>query len=418
MSRPRLTRVRPVLVLVACAALGAGAMAQVALPTPGAQARPSGAPAAPAQPAALPGLPAPAGDGVLNVPAGAVPFISPLPTDCPLTFSTLLHDFGIISDTDPVSHAFKVKNNSDKAVRLLNVQASCGCTTAKYDDTIGPGREIDLVLTFSPKGRSGRQYKSLTITTDSPQCPQVVLQAASDVRPRVVIEPQSLWLGEIPVGQSARQGVSITGRAENFKILSFQSDNPSVVVEAVGPDQVTGDGQTRNRERFVIRLLEGAPIGSVSAGVNFKTSDPERPELRVPVLANVVGPLRLSSQRVQVRVGQQGEPFVSELTLSHRVAGGTFGLLSADLIDVPEQVQAALEILPLEGAQAAGYRLRVTGVTPAEAATIRGTLVIRTDVAEMAELTLPLAGFKVVSPNRVRPAPTSAPGQAPASAPR
>lgn len=405
MSGERAVRAGRLVAMVAAAALSVPAAAQVALP------RPSGQP----QPAAVPGLPAPAGDGVLNVPAGAVPVISPLPADCPLVFSTLLHDFGIISDTDPVSHAFKVKNTSATPVRLLNVHASCGCTTAKYDDTIGPGQEIDLVLTFSPKGRSGRQYKSLTVTTDSARCPQVVLQAVSDVRPRVVIEPQSLWLGEIPVGQSVRQGVSITGRAENFKVLSYQSDNPSVVVDVVGPDRVVSDGESRWRERFVVRLLEGAPIGSVSAGVNFKTNDPERPEVRVPVLGNVVGPLRLSGQRVQVRVGQEGEPFVSELTLSHRQPGASFGLLSADLIDVPEQVQAALEILPLEGAQAAGYRLRVTGLTPADAATIRGTLVIRTDVPEMAELILPLAGFKVVSPNRARAVnPPAAPAVTPA----
>jgi len=60
------------------------------------------------------------------------------------------YDFAKIPQGKPVYHFFEVVNNSKTAIKLDNVQASCGCTTPEWShDPIAPGGSSKIKIGFN-----------------------------------------------------------------------------------------------------------------------------------------------------------------------------------------------------------------------------------------------------------------------------
>ena len=91
-------------------------------------------------------------------------------------------DFGTIEEEGgPVLHEFLFTNNSGRPLRIVNVQASCGCTTPDWTrEAIAPGKTGFIQASYNPKGRPGYFNKSLTVTTDIDTNP-VILQIKGQV---------------------------------------------------------------------------------------------------------------------------------------------------------------------------------------------------------------------------------------------
>lgn len=92
------------------------------------------------------------------------------------------HDFGQIPATETVQTVFKVKNSGGKTLEISRIQTSCGCTAAMMDSqSLKPGETSRLKVTFDPRGKSGRQARTLWLFTNDPdpvnQQKQLVLQA-------------------------------------------------------------------------------------------------------------------------------------------------------------------------------------------------------------------------------------------------
>ena len=86
----------------------------------------------------------------------------------PLQFREEIFDFGMVNEqAGPVIHEFSFVNNSSRPIKIINVQASCGCTTPDWSkEPVAPGKSGFIQASFNPLGRPGYFNKSLTITTD------------------------------------------------------------------------------------------------------------------------------------------------------------------------------------------------------------------------------------------------------------
>jgi hypothetical protein len=100
----------------------------------------------------------------------------------PLQFREESFDFGAVKENGgAVVHEFLFTNNSGRHIKVLTVQASCGCTTPDWTkEPIAPGKTGFIQASYNPKGRPGYFNKSLTITTDFDSNP-IVLQIKGQV---------------------------------------------------------------------------------------------------------------------------------------------------------------------------------------------------------------------------------------------
>ena len=100
----------------------------------------------------------------------------------PLLFKEKIFDFGeIIESSGNADHEFRFTNNTGRPIKIISVQASCGCTTPGWtQEVIANGKEGFVKASYNPKGRPGYFNKTLTVTTDFDGT-SVVLQVKGQV---------------------------------------------------------------------------------------------------------------------------------------------------------------------------------------------------------------------------------------------
>jgi hypothetical protein len=98
-----------------------------------------------------------------------------------------------ITDQTAVAH-FKYTNTGDKPVKIVSVKPSCGCTTAEPPkDPVGPGASGEIVATFNIGQRMGAQTKTITVQTDSPNDPAIILTLHATIPTLLEVQPTFLY---------------------------------------------------------------------------------------------------------------------------------------------------------------------------------------------------------------------------------
>lgn len=136
-----------------------------------------------AQPA-TPAVPAPAA-------SNAAPSAMAVTNDVPrIRMLESVHDFGKVQAGQVVQHDFVVTNMGTRTLEILNVQPSCGCTTAgTYDRKIAPGQTGKIPVQFNSGNLNGPVSKAVTISCNDRSTPSVIVQMRALVWKPVLLEP-------------------------------------------------------------------------------------------------------------------------------------------------------------------------------------------------------------------------------------
>ena len=102
-----------------------------------------------------------------------------------ISFIEKSHDFGTVKEEEgPIKYEFKFTNNGTEPIQILNVKASCGCTTPAWSrEPIPAGESGFIQAQYNPRNRPGRFNKSLTVTTSINET--IRLYISGEVTPRV-----------------------------------------------------------------------------------------------------------------------------------------------------------------------------------------------------------------------------------------
>lgn len=91
-------------------------------------------------------------------------------------------NFGDIKPGEKADCDFTLTNNGKSQLLIRKTKASCGCTAvALGENSIAPGQSTVIRATFDSKGKSGRQYKSITVITNDPKNPETVLNINGNI---------------------------------------------------------------------------------------------------------------------------------------------------------------------------------------------------------------------------------------------
>ncbi|TZF82558.1 DUF1573 domain-containing protein [Pedobacter sp. BS3] len=92
-----------------------------------------------------------------------------------LKFEETNYEFGVIKQGEKVTHEFKFTNAGKSPLVISAAQASCGCTVPEYPkEPIAPGADGVIKVVFNSAGKSGKQTKSITITSNAVPATSVV----------------------------------------------------------------------------------------------------------------------------------------------------------------------------------------------------------------------------------------------------
>lgn len=92
-------------------------------------------------------------------------------------------NFGEIKEGEKTNCDFVMTNNGKSQLIVRKTKASCGCTAITLGNpVIEPGKSTTIRATFDSAGKTGRQYKSVTIITNDPKNPEILLTLTGDVK--------------------------------------------------------------------------------------------------------------------------------------------------------------------------------------------------------------------------------------------
>ena len=230
----------------------------------------------------LAGLPFGALAQAPDAPAPAAEVLAPQ-----IVCAETVFDFGERDNAGFVEHDFPIRNAGTLPLEIRNVRASCGCTAVKPSrNVVQPGDSAAISARFDLRGRNGMQTKTITVTSNDPEKPDLVLQLKGTAMQALRAQPSTLFFGRLEAGASRSRTFDVVSARGPIQIVSSRTDNPGLVLKPV-PIDPPGDGSVH---RFELTLDASLPEGNVSGSAFVKTDKADQPELALPVAAFLVAP--------------------------------------------------------------------------------------------------------------------------------
>jgi hypothetical protein len=133
-----------------------------------------------------------------------------------IVFRKKVFDFGKIIEGKTVSCNFSFSNQGDSALKILHIEAKCGCTVANLDKkTYNPGEKGRIDVTFHSTGRKGKIAKHIFLLTNDEENKHVMLTVTGIVKKTWLCEPKKIEFGEIEKDTILTDSVQITSIVED-----------------------------------------------------------------------------------------------------------------------------------------------------------------------------------------------------------
>lgn len=222
-------------------------------------------------------------------------------------FSERAHDFGAVPRGAKVRHTFVLTNRLSEPLTILDVRASCGCTTGRAGSSlVPPGRSTTVEAEMDTRNFVGKKSTVLNVAlaTAGGRQAEVQLGVSSTILSDIVLNPGTIDFGSTARGQASKQTVTIERLgAPSWKVERMVSGCQAInaqLVEAVRNASQVG-------YVLEVSLKPDAPIGVVRDEIRLMTNDAESPVFPIQVNAVIRGELTASPSLLSMgNVGSAG----------------------------------------------------------------------------------------------------------------
>jgi hypothetical protein len=224
-------------------------------------------------------------------------------------------DLGSIPMGSEGSARFAIRNVGTEPLTIHQVDTSCDCTVADYDETIAPGATGYIEASLLTEELDGAVTKGIIARTNDPENSSVKFTLKALVVSRLQVLPQPV------VFIRSRAGEGTVGRAlirpsadhrEAASLSNFRASHEALVADARKLDAARPRGggipagypgdwllEVRFRDDMLV-------AGSLREYVSFETGLADQPRMRVAVESNLRTPVTLSTERLLLS-GSGGE---------------------------------------------------------------------------------------------------------------
>jgi hypothetical protein len=197
-------------------------------------------------------------------------------------FGETLHDFGSVSEEQPLTHTFLIKNTGAKPLEITRVHPQCACTATAYDRTIPPGGQGALNLSIKPFTLRGQFTKKTEVFLNDPDHPKVVFTLKGIIRPLIEIQPGQVIRLRGKPGEDIHRQVRLTSNLPKpWEISRYTNNIPQFIdvnLQAVEPGRI-----------YVVEVRQKRQEpGNYRGLIELFTTVPKRPRLVLRVFGKVL----------------------------------------------------------------------------------------------------------------------------------
>ncbi len=306
-----------------------------------------------------------------------------------IRFDETSHDFGVHGPGVELKCSFTFQNNGNADLIINKVKSSCGCTAAIASaDIIAPGKSGKIDVTYKPGTMQGTFEKHVTVLSNDPDNPSMVLAIKASVE---------LDLGADP----DRLGTSIPKRGDVVELpfAVFGKELPKASITKIFLE--TGSGHEaleksitwtmkddRTLETPCYKILVKVDSNNIMPGrydakLVIETSSRKVPRFDVPLFIEVAGPIKVDPRIVLITRIAPNAPPVKTVKF-YAPDGPPFRIISAS-IDEP-----GLEIGPIPADSAPSHDLTILMKDAFNRELVTTDLIIKTDNPDMPEIRVPI----------------------------
>lgn len=147
-----------------------------------------------------------------------------------LVLSTTEWDFGKKWRGEACSTEITLTNEGDAPLRILRIRKSCGCTPAQpksggswRNKVIAPGESEVMVLSYDTTRHATNVSQTVTLETNDPQRPRVVIKVKGQVRPLFEAKPQDrIYFPRIEPEEVVTESIELRNNAPNKIFLKLE----------------------------------------------------------------------------------------------------------------------------------------------------------------------------------------------------
>lgn len=96
-------------------------------------------------------------------------FVGNISAQSKAVIKPMAFDYGSIVQDSVVTKIFVITNKGTDVLKINDVKASCGCTAVVVGKKeLKSGESTEIKVSFDSKGKSGKQNKTITVSTNDP----------------------------------------------------------------------------------------------------------------------------------------------------------------------------------------------------------------------------------------------------------
>jgi hypothetical protein len=147
---------------------------------------------------------------------------------------------------------------------------------------IAPGQSGEISVEVAAR-ELGFISKTVTVTTNDPLQPQIILTIKAEVQPEFALSQRSIWFGSNPGGKEISREILVTVSPDrNSKVLSAESTDRSVAVKL----EPVSDSNGQKLKVLAIQKSD-AKDGYHFGMIILKTTSNLIPEVKIPVRGQI-----------------------------------------------------------------------------------------------------------------------------------
>lgn len=211
-------------------------------------------------------------------------------------------DLGSLWWGDPAESQLQIKNVGELPLEIKHVKTSCGCTVAQPSKKVLASGESDTVkLSYNTKKGALKVSQNITVETNDPVRPTIMIPVRGEVRPLFNCTPTSaINFNQVATESKVSQSIEMENAFDkplNLKLKPLPANSPF--------DVTLDEVEAGKKYRLTATTRPPLAIGYRNQPVILETGEASHPTVEVAVTANALAPVSISPAAIFVYSNQQ-----------------------------------------------------------------------------------------------------------------
>ena len=212
------------------------------------------------------------------------------------------YEFGTLSVGAKGQRTFVFRNVGKAPLRLTAGDTSCKCTVSEVDGSaIRPGGQKEVLVTWKGEGESGPYRQTVSIATNDPLRPRVVLTISGRITVSARPNPKELILSHVAADEPTTGKVELYGYLkEPLEVTKTELLDAStaahfaVECRPLTADELKDERDARSGAAVFVTVKPGLPQGAFQQTIRVTTNYPASPTFEIPVQGTVTSEISIA----------------------------------------------------------------------------------------------------------------------------